>query len=358
MPPADLVIDLGHASLPVAVGWGAVRDEVVRLFPGQTAPPADAAPALLDVHQPGGDELVVTTGAGSVETVSLRRLGGTLLPHVTRAVLDAEAAWPHLHASAAVVGGRAVVLSGRSGSGKTVLAAQLAKDGGIVTDEMLAVDRAAGVVRSVGRPLSIVDPRGGPLEPLIRELDQVPHERDWWAPPAALGLEAVEAALPGVVLVIDRRPGPPVLAPLDRATTLASLLENSFDAPRRPQRLLLDLAWLVTSTSTLRASYEEAIDLVPLVESAVADIERSGEVEPVPPATGRGRRRHHQVASVVVDGRAVLYDRRDRRIVRLDPAATNLWTALDGHRSPPGDAEGFIEDLIGARLVEEGQEHA
>lgn len=350
---------LGPVALPLAVAGPRARRELDRLFPGQVQPaaaePVVAGPRLAVVDGPG-DALDVAVGDNATVTVATHHLGGHLLPSITRAVLDAEGSWAHLHAAAVAVEGRAVIVSGRSGRGKTVLAVHLGQGQRLLSDEVVAVDAAAGVVRASPRPLSLKTAGHDLLAGLVVSHDAAPPEGDWWAPPAAVGLEWVEVAAPGLVVVPERRPGPATVQRRDRAAALVALLENSFDLSRGTERALAQLAWLVAESGCLTACYQHASEVAPLITTALAEPISSATVEQVPPTvTGGAPARHPSVLSVVIDGRAVLYDRRDRRVVQLDPVASAVWTALDGTvEASPADAD-FVGQLTDLGLVDDGR---
>lgn len=342
----------GPVSFPLVVEGDEAQAELDRVFGPdvEAAAPLMATPSLpvIDVRSVGLGRVRVRTGPEPPRTVPTRRIAGELLPAMTRAVLDAEGAWTHLHAAAPAIGGRAVVLSGRSGQGKTTLACTLARGHRLLGDELVAVDAAAGVVRAWRRPLSLKRFLDNEAR-LLADGDDVPDD-DWWAPPSALGLTWVEVARPGLVLVLDRRPGPAALEPLTRAGAMVTLLSNSFDAPRDPTSALGHAAWLVASSRCSTASYEEGADLVPLVTAELATRLDDGVVEG-PFRLAGGSPVAAEVASVAVDGRAVVYDARARRAVQLDPAATELWRALvAGAPTPPGSAR-FVEELAGLGLL-------
>lgn len=345
----------GPVAFPLVVEGDQAQAELDRVFGPdvEAAAPWMPTPTLpvIDVRSVGLGRVLVRTGPEPPRTVPTRRIAGELLPAMTRAVLDAEGAWTHLHAAAPAIGGRAVVLTGRSGQGKTTLACTLARGHRVLGDELVAVDAAAGVVRAWRRPLSLKRSPVDVRAPLVAEGDDVPDD-DWWAPPSALGLTWVEVARPGLVLVLDRRPGPAALEPLTRAGTMVALLSNSFDAPRDPTSALGQAAWLVASSRCSTASYEEGADLVPLVTAELATKLDDGVVEG-PFRLASGSPVAAGVASVAVDGRAVVYDARTRSAVQLDPAATELWRALvAGAATPPGSA-GLVEELAVLGLLQD-----
>lgn len=61
-----------------------------------------------------------------------------------------------IHSAAVAVGDRAVILPGPMGAGKSTLAAGLTHRGlGYITDEVVAIDRGSGLVRTYPKPISL-----------------------------------------------------------------------------------------------------------------------------------------------------------------------------------------------------------
>jgi energy-coupling factor transporter ATP-binding protein EcfA2 len=125
--------------------------------------------------------------------------------------LAGERAWTALYACAAVVHGRAVLLAGESGIGKTTLGLALQRLGArVIGDEMIVIRSAPSAVDAIDRRLSVRwrsgDPLGDPgLRDLIRkEAKAIGHGNDRF-------------------LALDRRAfgAPPGPAPLDATFILS-----------------------------------------------------------------------------------------------------------------------------------------
>lgn len=82
-----------------------------------------------------------------------------LLFEANRRCIDGARGAVVLHAAAADVDGRAVILAGGMGAGKSTLVAGLVRAGaGYLTDEAVAIDRASGLVRPYAKPVSLGSP--------------------------------------------------------------------------------------------------------------------------------------------------------------------------------------------------------
>jgi hypothetical protein len=155
---------------------------------------------------------------------------------------------------AGVVGwrGRALLLPGRSHSGKTTLVAALVRAGATYFSDEYAVLDEAGRVHPFPKPLSIRGPHGGAARK---------H------PVEALGGRAATRSLPvGLVAVTRYRAGarwrPRTLSP---AEGLFALLSNTPTALTRSEDALRTLNQVVLHAVTLRGARPEADRIVPLL---------------------------------------------------------------------------------------------
>ena len=155
---------------------------------------------------------------------------------------------------AGVVGwrGRALLLPGRSHSGKTTLVAALVRAGATyLSDEYTVLDEY-GRVHPFAKPLSIRQPQSG---------------RAQKCPVEALGGKAATRSLPvGLVVVTRHRQGarwrPRMLSP---AEGLFALLSNTPTALTRSEDALRTLKQVVLHAKTLRGTRAEAEQIAPLL---------------------------------------------------------------------------------------------
>ncbi len=142
--------------------------------------------------------------------------------------LIAVVARPWLFVHAGVVGwrGRAIVLPGRSGSGKTSLVASMIRAGAEYYSDEFAVLDESGRVHPFPRPLGIRQPDPGAARRLC--------------PPEVVGGRPGTAPLPvGLVAVTEHRRGARWRPrPLSRAEAVLALLDNTIPARDRPAAAL------------------------------------------------------------------------------------------------------------------------
>jgi len=152
---------------------------------------------------------------------------------------------------AGVVGwrGQAIVIPGRSNSGKSTLVAALLRAGATYYSDEYAVLDARGRVYPYPRPLALSE---SPGEPPTR-----------W-PAKALGSRTGVKPLPvGLVVVSKYQPGarwrPRALSP---GQALLALLDNAVPARLQPERVLSTLGQVVTRASALKSGRGEAEQIV------------------------------------------------------------------------------------------------
>ncbi|HEY2054839.1 MAG TPA: hypothetical protein VGH14_12980 [Solirubrobacterales bacterium] len=181
------------------------------------------------------------------------------------------------HAAGATVGGRAVLLTGRSGAGKSSLALALRRRGaGLLADDVVAVDRRGDeLIAHPGAPVAAVD---------AAEAARLgPAQVDGDGPVlGANGRETMVAVAPlaaaaplGAVFVLEREAAAeePRFEPVeDPRLLLASTFNLVLRDPRRLGRLL-DLCARVSRTRCERLVFGSTAtpeDLATLVEARVA----------------------------------------------------------------------------------------
>jgi hypothetical protein len=184
-----------------------------------------------------------------------------------------------LHASAVVLDGAAVAISGPSGAGKTSLAIALSRLGGtFLADDVLAIERVGdGLVAHPGAPIAGIDREEA------ERLRLAGAAAD--APAALLGanrreeivrVEPSAAPAPlGALFFLERRPdGPdePSFAPAPDAQPLLSATFNLVLAsPQRLQRLL-EISALAARTRVERVLVGPAVDATELAAVLAARI--------------------------------------------------------------------------------------
>jgi hypothetical protein len=208
----------------------------------------------------------IRTGAGVTERRGLRRFRLLYADHVRLArTVDAEELFERFEADlqlsvaeaarrrvfvhAGVVGwkGRAVVVPGRSFSGKTTLVAELVRAGATYYSDEFAVLDSAGRVHPYPKPLAV---RGDGFRQRKVSVDELG------------GSAATTRALPvGLVVVSEFREGsrfrPRTLTPGQGSL---ALLANTVPARRRPSEVLETLGRVVRTATVLRGARGEAAE--------------------------------------------------------------------------------------------------
>jgi hypothetical protein len=171
---------------------------------------------------------------------------GYLMWHVNHEVIARSTApYVLLHAAAATIDGRAVLLPGAPEAGKTTLVTGLVREGaGYLTDEAVALDPDTLEVVPYAKPVSL-DRGAWELFPdLAPRGDLAVHCREQWRiPPEAIRSDAVVGpSRPGLIVFPSYVAGSETAVErLRRPQALLELLRSTFgfhDHPRRNLRLL------------------------------------------------------------------------------------------------------------------------
>ena len=295
-----------------------------------------------------GDDLL----SWSIDGVAQERvhLGEVLFRAVgllNRHALEADPTRFHLHAALVGDAGRAVLIPGVRGAGKTTLTSALIDRGWAYgTDEMVAVERG-GAATSLRKPLNC---KPGSLERFehVRRLRH-PALAHWPTDRAQLGvayrrLPAGPVSITDIVVPLrSNRYASPHLAPLPAADAVRILVENSFDFERHgADRSLETVARLVRRSRTWMLLHNDATsaaavlaeDLTnPWGQGAKAD-SAPPDVVTIPalddPTTGPHVRRSPGTHGVAFDGYGVIWVPDLGRVVQVTPPAFAAWATADG----------------------------
>ena len=152
-----------------------------------------------------------------------------------------------VHAGVVAWEGRAIVIPGRSYSGKSTLVEALVRAGATYFSDEYAVFDDHGLVHPYEVPLS-----------LRKEADQPPEKVRVETPKPPGGLKPLPV---GVIAVATYRPGARWRPrPLSPGQAVLSLLANTVAARRKPEQVLTKLARIVEGTRVLRGSRGEAVE--------------------------------------------------------------------------------------------------
>ncbi|QNE35332.1 ATP-binding protein [Leifsonia shinshuensis] len=290
----------------------------------------------------GGSDTEVTVGAATADadTIAVALANASAL--ITRALIDLNTGRRlMLHAGAAVgPDGRAILLVGPSGAGKTTAITRLAGAHGYLTDETAFVD-ADGIVLPYPKPLSV--DRGGPAKAQLT--------------PAGLGLRDAEGPHEVArVIVLDRdagTPGRPRSRRLDLVESLRALVPqiSSLQHHPSPLRAIAELIRRVGGIELL--GYPDARDLDPI--AGPPEPPRLSAEELAFTAVDCGRSDHASAASgllrtpagdaLVAGDLLVLAHGNDVRV--LAGVAKTIWLATAEARSE-ADLLELLRDAYGA----------
>ncbi|HEX5613918.1 MAG TPA: PqqD family peptide modification chaperone [Acidimicrobiia bacterium] len=259
-----------------------------------------------------------------------------------------------VHAGAVATGGRAVLLVGGSGAGKTTLTARLVADGhDYLTDEAVPFDAAAGIVAPYPKPLKL-EVGAAPLFPdavatALGAAAPAPDGSVQVAPAWLRADVATGAARPVLVLAIDHEAGAPTHdEPLSRAAMLVHLAQQSFNLGTLGARGFANLATLAARCACHRLR-PGPLDVASARVSALLAQEPTPapdhRVETIASDASRGDRPRPRGGLVVarLDGEVAILDDAARRAHHLNRSASAVWEACDG----TGDAA-----AIAARLAD------
>jgi hypothetical protein len=221
--------------------------------------------------RPGGPPRPVRVYAGRwrrARTADLGQAFAVLESEIRQAVAAGAPRRTFVHAGVVGWNGRAIVLPGRSRSGKTTLVAELVKAGAQYLSDEFAVLDGRGRVHPFAKALSIRGPGGCDRHARARRAEE-------------LGGTCATEALPiGLVVLSAHRPGA-VFCP-ERLTTgraVLAMLAHTVPARLRPRASLAALERAVAGAVVLRGERGEAAQLAPLLlrwGSGTAPVSRPG----------------------------------------------------------------------------------
>lgn len=151
-----------------------------------------------------------------------------------------------VHAAVVAVDGRALLLPGRSHSGKSTLAAELVRRGAAYGSDEYAVVQADGLVRGYPRPLALRTPDGPRRVPV-----------------AELGGTVMPEPLPvGAVAELRYEPGVPATrTPMTAADAALRLIDNAVCAASRPAETLAAVTGVVRGARAVAGTRADAADV-------------------------------------------------------------------------------------------------
>jgi hypothetical protein len=239
--------------------------EPLRLATGRAGTGTDDE-APLEIERAGPCyRLVERTADGEVRTRRFRRLPSLLAAvefAVLQRLLEGHHGETHLHASGAVVGGRAVLALGPSGAGKSSLALTWSRAGHpLLGDDVILAD-ARGGVRGVPR-LVKVSRRVLHAHGLSDDVTVAPDPRSpelWWDPDRGGGWARGVHRPALVARVSFERRMSTRLEPMTPAAGLRLLLDHVMEAGLKPEESLDRLARIAESATFVAVRFGSGRD--------------------------------------------------------------------------------------------------
>lgn len=167
-----------------------------------------------------------------------------------------------LHAAAVARDGKALVLAGKTGAGKTTLATWLVCRGfDYLTDELVHVDMQATCVSGFARPLHLKEPAHALFAGVI-DMDGgdaiMASPLGTHVSPNRLGVRVARRARPCALVLPAYRAGAPLdLRPLAKAQAATRLMGCLVNARERPQHAFGEVAGLVQAVPAFAMTYSD-----------------------------------------------------------------------------------------------------
>lgn len=250
---------------------GVIAQELDRVLEPLTVElPAERTYRIRRVPDDGGLELSCDAEVlccSADEALVFRRLLG----HLNVGAVLASSQYVLLHAAAAELRGKAVILSAPMESGKTTLVAGLVRSGlSYLTDEAVAVRPSDGSL--VGYPKALSIDRGSwdvlqDMRPTQVGETQHLRAQQWHVPATALRADAIRNSAAPAVVILPRyvHGGETVLTEISPGAALVEVLQQTFHLDRNRARDMRVLARMIEVCSTYRlqvGDLDEAVDLV------------------------------------------------------------------------------------------------
>jgi hypothetical protein len=197
-----------------------------------------------------------------VRTADLGQAFAVLESEIRQSVAAGAERRTFVHAGVVGWRGRAIVVPGRSRSGKTTLVAELVKAGAEYLSDEFAVLDARGRVHPFPKPLSIRGPGGCDLHAQARRVEE-------------LGGTCATRSLPvGLVVLAEHRPGATWRPErLSAGRGVLEMLTHTVPARLRPEASLQSLERAVARATVLKGERGEARELATLLLRSLEEAE-------------------------------------------------------------------------------------
>lgn len=264
------LLDLRYEIVVSDPSLGAQLREVYRDSADDSIEPDE----VFSLTQTGPEEFVVLRDGARVDGAPRAAWAlGSLHWHINRRIVATSRRSVLVHAGALDLGGRAVLVVGASGTGKSTATASLAMAGlGYLTDDVSAIS-PDGLVAGAPKPLGLRAPSIGVLglEPsgLHAPGKYAPDDdRQRFVAASSLGADVATASRPGLIVFLSPELPPGRALEVRRSLALARLTEHAFDLDRGGRAGFLALSKAVRGSTCWEWGRSSPSDLVDFVKSA------------------------------------------------------------------------------------------
>lgn len=319
-----------------------IRDVVEASFLDLPRGDGSRPATMIDVRQHGPHLSVCVEGEPRSALQRPNDALGSVVASVTRAALDADPGRLHVHCAAVAREGRGVLISARSGTGKTTLtAALLARGWSYSSDESVALDADGPSVSAFPKPLMIKDPRAADLVPALAKagLRLEPDETSVATVPASrLGAPVELSVNPHVVVILtrehdDNNVAPERCRPIHPTDAVVALMRETMDAGRFGPGAVEVLGALAATSHCVHITVGPLDAAAENLEELTRSDEKQHEWHVLQPDNATATLPWHvpaHVRSVVIGDRCAIHDPSGGAVLALDEAGTALWRALHG----------------------------
>lgn len=257
---------------------------------------------------------------------------GGLITAVNRSSLDADGSRLHVHAGAASLEGRAVMVVAPSGGGKTTMIASLVMNGWTyMSDEVVALTRDDNQIHCWPKPLS-VKRRGFELFDAITARRVEPLDNRAIAgthvPASSLGCSIASGAEPELIVFLTKQDNVPTATTVSPASALVRLIEQTMDFERFGDTSLMTLAALCGRCETITLPRDEPKNMLSSVW-AYWSSEASAPINPVELVLGTSRD-FVDIEAVALGDEVVVRNTRSGRIAMLNNVGAATLNSLVG----------------------------
>ncbi len=338
-----------HQVIPAKAGISACTANATPALSQADQPPAPHDAALIVARDNGAFTVCSPARDVVAERLSAVEAACCLLVELVELMVAGTPEAICLHAGAAMIGGRLVVLAGDARAGKSTLAVALAARGHrLFCDDMLPVRAGRAVALGIAPRLRLPLPEAVArvLADYLATCPGPTAGRYGYVLPPSLAPHGETAPL-GAIVVLDRRPGPTHIERLPPAATLTHLLRRNFARDDDASAILGRLQALTSGVATYRLHYETLDDACSSLENVflhdAPTAEAIGRVTAHAAlklhATAAAYRRAPGISTVQIGETLFLASDATGQLVELNAVGALVWDLLADADTPQSIAK-------------------